>query len=171
MGRSFRSQLAGQVGEHLVVAELGRRGIIATTLAGNVPDIDILAYANGASCHIQVKSWTSGDVSLNASRYLRIEVESGCQRVLGLHEDSDQSLVYVFVRLGERAGLDRFFLMRQIDLQNIIRVGYISWLAPHGGIRPRNADTTHFALRMTELEAYEDNWQVIGAALESRNHK
>jgi hypothetical protein len=42
MARSFKTQLAGQIGESLVVAELGRRGIVATTFAGNVPDIDLL---------------------------------------------------------------------------------------------------------------------------------
>lgn len=47
MPRNFNTQLAGQVGESLVVAELGRRGIVATALAGNVPDIDILAYRDG----------------------------------------------------------------------------------------------------------------------------
>ena len=47
MARDFSAQLAGQIGEALVVAELGRRDIIATASSGNVPDIDILAYKNG----------------------------------------------------------------------------------------------------------------------------
>ena len=42
MARSFKTQLAGQIGEALVVAELGRREIVATAFAGNVPDIDLL---------------------------------------------------------------------------------------------------------------------------------
>ena len=40
----------------MVVAELGRRGIVATAFAGNVPDIDIVAYADGATTHLQVKT-------------------------------------------------------------------------------------------------------------------
>lgn len=47
MERNFNTQLAGQIGESLVVAELGRRGIVATAFAGNVPDIDLLAYGYG----------------------------------------------------------------------------------------------------------------------------
>jgi len=43
LARNFSTQLAGQIGESLVVAELGRRGIVATAFAGNVPDIDLLA--------------------------------------------------------------------------------------------------------------------------------
>ena len=49
-------KLTGQIGEHLVVAELGRRMIIATPFSGNVPDIDVIAYANKKSTHIQVKA-------------------------------------------------------------------------------------------------------------------
>lgn len=52
MAKSFKTQLAGQIGESLVVAELGRRGIVATAFAGNVPDIDLLAYKNGKTAHI-----------------------------------------------------------------------------------------------------------------------
>lgn len=40
--RNFKAKLAGQIGESVVVAELGRRGIIATAFAGNVPDIDVV---------------------------------------------------------------------------------------------------------------------------------
>jgi hypothetical protein len=36
-------QLARHVGEHLVAAELGRRGYVATPFAGNVPMFDLLA--------------------------------------------------------------------------------------------------------------------------------
>jgi hypothetical protein len=40
-GRS--NKLVGQTGEYLVAAELSRRGLIATTFTGNVPDYDIIA--------------------------------------------------------------------------------------------------------------------------------
>ena len=56
MVKNFNTQLSGQIGEHLVTAELGRLGIIAAPFAGNVPDIDVLAYANGKSVPIQVKA-------------------------------------------------------------------------------------------------------------------
>lgn len=39
-GRS--NQLTRQIGEHLVAAELGRQGFIATPFAGNVPNFDLL---------------------------------------------------------------------------------------------------------------------------------
>ncbi|HEY5505683.1 MAG TPA: hypothetical protein VIK28_11045 [Sedimentisphaerales bacterium] len=43
MKSGYSNQVTRQIGEHLVVAELGRRGILATPFAGNVPDYDILA--------------------------------------------------------------------------------------------------------------------------------
>ena len=42
MATGLSAKLTGQIGEHLVVAELGRRAIIATPFSGNVPDIDVL---------------------------------------------------------------------------------------------------------------------------------
>jgi hypothetical protein len=50
--------LTKQIGEHLVVAELGRNGLIATPFAGNVQNFDlvILPFCNyelrtRAACH------------------------------------------------------------------------------------------------------------------------
>jgi hypothetical protein len=41
--RSGRNNLlTKQIGEYLVAAELGRKGLIAATFTGNVPDFDIL---------------------------------------------------------------------------------------------------------------------------------
>jgi len=63
MQNRFSTKLSGQIGESLCVAELGRRGIIATTFTGNVPDIDVLAYRGGISVPIQVKAQRRGSIS------------------------------------------------------------------------------------------------------------
>ena len=50
-------QLARQIGEHLVVAELGRRGYVAAPFAGNVPKFDLLAAdVDGFAFPVQVKT-------------------------------------------------------------------------------------------------------------------
>jgi len=54
--KNYSTQLAGQIGESLIVAELGRRGIVATAFAGNVPEIDLLAYKDGTTISLQVKA-------------------------------------------------------------------------------------------------------------------
>ena len=43
MGTGRNNKLVGQTGEYLIAAELSRRGYIATTFTGNVPDYDIIA--------------------------------------------------------------------------------------------------------------------------------
>ncbi len=151
MARNFSSQLAGQIGESLVVSELGRRGIIATTFAGNVPDIDILAYRDGVTLHIQVKAWREGDVSFNALRFIQIEFEGNTQTVTGIDDALDPNLTYVFVKIGEKPSLDRYFILRQSQLQSLVHNSYSAWLADKGGIRPRNPTTTHTAVRLIDL--------------------
>ena len=79
--RNFSNQLSGQMGEALVVAELGRLGVVATAFSGNVPDIDILAYKDGRTTAIQVKAWKSGSVSFDARRFLEIEIADNKQTV------------------------------------------------------------------------------------------
>ena len=75
MGKNFNSKLSGQIGESLVVAELGRRGIIATAFAGNVPEIDILAFNDKKSIPIQVKALKDDSLRTKADNYLNIDFD------------------------------------------------------------------------------------------------
>ena len=88
MPRNFKTQLAGQIGESLVVAELGRRGIVATSFAGNVPDIDILAYRAGKTLSLQVKAIRSGSVSFDAKRYMQLEFQGDRQVIAQQESDT-----------------------------------------------------------------------------------
>jgi hypothetical protein len=161
MARSFKTQLAGQIGEALVVAELGRRNIVATALAGNVPDIDLLAYKDGKTAALQVKAWRNGSVSFDATRYLKISIKEEIQTVMGMDESLDPDLIFVFVLIGGELGTDRFFLLRQRNLQSLIEQGYTSFLDKHGGKRPRNASTTHNSVTLEQLAPFEGNWALI----------
>lgn len=161
MSRNFKTQLAGQIGESLVVAELGRRGIVATAFAGNVPDIDILAYANDTTVHLQVKAWRTGSVHFNATRFIHIDFEGERQTVRGLDDTLDGELIYVFVKIGDGAGQDKYFILLQRELQVIILENYGAWLDKHNGVRPRNPKTTHCAVELTSLAQFENNWGLI----------
>ena len=163
--RKFSIQLAGQIGEALVVAELGRRNIVATSLAGNVPDIDLLAYAEGKTLHLQVKSWRSGSVHLNASRFLKITMEGTLQKINGIDTELDSELIYVFIQIGERLGEDKFFILSQGRLQRIVYDHHSSYLAKHKGILPRNPESTHMGLSLLDLKGHQDRWDVIEARL------
>ena len=81
-GRSM--QLTRQIGEHLVAAELGRQGLIATPFAGNVPEFDLLvADKKGRAMPIQVKAINGPSWQFNAKSFLDIETVNGVQRVKG----------------------------------------------------------------------------------------
>lgn len=159
--RKFSTQIAGQIGEALVVAELGRRGIVATSLAGNVPDIDLLAYLDGKSFPLQVKTWRSGSVHLDAKRFLKITMEGTLQKIHGIDTELDPELIYVFVKIGERLGEDSFFILTQGSLQKIVCDHHSAYLAKHNGVRPKSPESTHLSLSLQELKVYQDNWNVI----------
>lgn len=148
------------------MTELGRRGIVATAFAGNVPDIDLLAYKDGKSFAVQVKAWRNGAVSFDATRYLNIEITNEIQTVLSLNDELDPELIFVFVMIGERLGDDRFFLLTQHDLQLLIQESYVSFLGKHGGKRPRNALTTHNSVTLEQLIPFEDNWDLVAKRFE-----
>lgn len=99
----------------LVVAELRRRGVVATNFAGNVPSIDILAYRDGRSTAQQLKSVRSGLVSFDAKRFLTIEFEGNKQIIAKQGPALDGALSYVFVSIGQATGVDRFFILEQRD--------------------------------------------------------
>lgn len=159
--RNFNTQLAGQIGESLVVAELGRRGIVATALAGNVPDIDLLAYRSGRTLALQVKSVRTGSISFDAKRFVTIAFEGDRQIITGTGTALDAALIFVFVSIGQRMGDDCFFILEQGALQSIVHANHTAWLAKHGGIRPKNPQSTHTAVALTQLEQYRDNWAMI----------
>ncbi len=165
MARSFKTQLAGQIGESLVVAELGRRGIVATALAGDVPDIDILAYREGYSLALQVKSVRTGSVSFDARRFMHIEFDGDRQIITGQNLTLDDRLIFVFVGIGAAAHADRFFILEQHDLRHVIHDNHASWLAKHGGVRPKNPHSPHTAVSLAQLEVFENNWALIDMRL------
>ena len=165
MVRNFNTQLAGQIGESLVVSELGRKGFVATAFSGNVPDIDLLAYKNGKTLHLQVKAWRSGTVSFDATRFLNIRMEEDKQIVEGFVDGLDEKLIYVFVNIGEQAGDDKFFILDELCLAGLVMQGYESFLSKHDGVRPRNAKTTHNSVTLEQLSAFSENWNLIDEQL------
>jgi hypothetical protein len=158
-GRSI--QLTRQIGEHLVAAELGRRGLIATPFAGNVPQFDLLvATDEGRSMPIQVKAINGPSWQFNAMNFLKIDIKDGFQTVLGPRKDVYRDLVCVFVLLKE-AGSDVFYTLTVRDLQKLLKSKY------RGGRRPKNPDSTHCALWPQHLESFK-GWKRLHDALAKR---
>jgi len=111
-----KNQLTKQIGEYLVTTELCRRGLIATTFTGNVPDFDIIATdATFSTIPIQVKTiWgIRGAWQFDARKFLNITIDNGIQRVNGKINLSNWNLLCIFVKLNpsdERMGDDEFYI-------------------------------------------------------------
>jgi len=158
-GRSI--QLTRQIGEHLVAAELGRRGLIATPFAGNVPEFDLLvATDDGRSMPVQVKAINGPSWQFNAAKFLEIIIDDGFQTVLGPRKDVYRDLICVFVLL-QTAGSDVFYTLTVRDLQKLLATKY------RGGRRPKNPQSTHCALWPEHLESFQ-GWTRLDNALAKR---
>jgi len=155
MKTGYDTQLTRQIGEHLVVAKLGRMGIIATPFAGNVPDYDILASdRSGHSLPIQVKAINGPSWQFKATAFLKIEFDGKRQIVKGKSPKTNPNLVCVFVLLRPDEH-DDFYILMTSDLQKHFLKHY------KGGVRPRNPKSTHCAIWPKELAVYRDNWKLI----------
>jgi len=165
MSSGRKNQLTKQIGEYLVAAELCRRGLIATTFTGNVPDFDIIATNEKfETIPIQVKTIRGGDWQFDANKFINIAIDDGVQRVIDRTSLPNPDLICIFVCLISQ-GDDEFYIFRLRDLQEIISEGYSQYLTKINGVRPRNANSTHISVNPENLIKFKDNWDLIS------NHK
>lgn len=156
-GRS--TQLTRQIGEHLIVAKLGRLGYIATPFAGNVPDFDLLiADDKGHSIPVQVKAINGGSWQFQITRFLDVEIIDDVQYVKGEQKLPNPNLVCIFVLLAEDEN-DEFFIFQIKDLQAYFSKTY------KGGRRTKNPKSLHCAILPKDLEKFKDNWSLIEKSL------
>ena len=157
-GRSTKT--IGATGEYLVAAELSRRGLIATTFAGNVPDYDIVATdAEFRSVLVQVKAISGTSWQFDFRRFAEMTIE-GQRQVFRRPVKMKRDIVCVMVVLSTY-GSDRFYILRWTELQKIIIKGHRAFLDRHEGIRPRKFDSFHCGLHEKELATYRDNWDLV----------
>lgn len=172
MATGLGTKLVGQVGEHLVCAELGRRGLVAAPFAGNVPGYDLVATDKSyTAVPIQVKTCngTSWQFSLDTLLVIGFDPETGRQRIAGLRKMPNPDLVFVYVWLGHtKKKQDRFFVLTLVELQHITRDHHQAFLERHDGVRPKNPASLHCALSLRHFEPFEDRWDLIREQLEAR---
>ena len=156
-------QLTKMRGEYLVCAELCRRGLLATTFTGNVPEFDILATDKRLqTIPIQVKANAKGDWMLRADFFLNIDYnkEKKIQTIVGKKDFENPKLIHIFVKLADQ-GKDEFYILRLQDLQRIIFKNYNEYLQKHGGRRPQKPESIHTAILSKHLSDYRDNWELL----------
>lgn len=99
------SHQTGRAGEYYVAAELSRRGFDATTFAGNVPAIDVIAVTpDKRTLFIQVKTQTGSGWLVNVDERLR-QPAPDMFWALTLLPKSGESPQYWVVPDGEMRGI------------------------------------------------------------------
>ena len=172
MATGTSNQLARQIGEHLVAAELGRRGYIAAPFAGNVPLFDLLAAnERGVSVPIQVKAIREKNEDRGCSwqfkinSFFNVEVDGITQHNRGrVHIPN---IIHVFVVVADTYGKDRFYVFRREALVKFFEENY--FVSGASRIRPKNPESMHCAIWLKDLECYIDRWDVISEALNETN--
>ncbi len=158
--------LSGKRGNIWWQQRLSRRGYIATTFTGNVPDYDIIASnENGRHVSVQVKasrssSWQFGDIS----RYCQISFKGKYQIVGRPKRCPVQHLVVVFVVIGAERE-DRFYILKWTVLRNLLIKHHKTFLAEHGGKRPKKWDSLHCAILEKILKPHLNKWAVVEECL------
>ncbi len=172
MATGRQNKLTGQLAEHLVCAELGRRGLIATPFSGNVPTFDIVAV--NAACRavpIQVKATRGDNWPTDARDWMQLQLDSatGVQNFGGLRALDAADLIYVCVVVREPgdARRDRFFVLTKADVQAAGVASYTAWMEPKGWRRPRNPASFDCRYTVDHIASFEDNWDLITRRLAS----
>lgn len=160
-------QLARQIGEHLVAAELGRKGYVATPFAGNVPLFDLLAAdMAGRAFSVQVKTVRGLHWQIQAEKLLNIDIDSeGKQHVISRVELLNPDLICIFVMLKSdspdgQTKDDEFYILPICRLQDIVEAGYQARLKVCNP-RPKNPTSTHHTVSRDELKGFRDNWRIL----------
>jgi len=163
-GRS--NQLIKQIGEYLVASELARRGLLAATFSGNVPDFDLIATdLKGSSCLIQVKTIKGGSWQFSIDKFAEITFEGDAQCIGKKKPLPIPELICVFVLTADHYGKDQFFVLEWSQVQDILIANYKRWLDSHGGVRPRKPDSLHCSIVQSDLQKFRDNWSIIDSRL------
>lgn len=144
------TQQVARVGEHLVAAEIHRRGGYAATFAGNMPGVDLLAADAGRTrtVHLQVKTRTKGTWHSNTGRAnKRVRVK-------------DELTFWVLVDLIPPQ--PEFYIAPNWWMENEMYKSHRSHLAKHGGVRPVNPKSKHIGIRTALVAEWKDHWEILG---------
>lgn len=75
-------------------------------------------------------------------------------------EREDEKYFWAFIDL---IGISqpRFFIVPDWWMRTNIYLEHQKFLKQHGGIKPRKPDATHHAIRLKDIEKWEDEWDLI----------
>lgn len=164
MTKGYHNKLTQQIGEYLVCAELARRGLISTPFAGNVPTFDVLATDEVCrTVPIQVKATRGDNWPSVATKWMQIAFDSisGTQIYSGPTTLATPNLIWVCVAIAPPGGRDRFFVLTEAELQQVCAAQHAAWLESKGWKRPRTPEAMDCRWNVSQIEQFEDNWELI----------
>lgn len=149
-GTKLNPQQVAYAGEHLVAAEIHRRGGYAVTFSGNMKGIDLLASdsRHERKIDIQVKTKTAGAWQTSILR--------GQERT----EPDDERSFWILVDL--RPDGPEYYIVPTWWMQNDIHSAHQEYLAKRGGHRAKNDDSTHHSIPMSRVGQWKGRWDVLG---------
>jgi predicted Abi (CAAX) family protease len=146
------SQQVARAGEHLVAAEIHRRGGYAVTFAGNMPEIDILANDADQSrtLAIQVKTKRVGSWQTSLREWTVRHPEVADKRfwiLVDLSQDPDAQ--------------PEFFIVPESWMQEDIDRAHAEYLKRHGGQRARTPTSSHHSISKNRVEQWRGRWDLL----------
>ena len=147
-----RGQRTARAGEYYVAAELNRRGAYAVTFTGNMPDIDVMASNadRTRTVNIQVKA--------KRSKVWQTSTETG--KVAS--KPTDEQSFWVFVDLSDKAGNPNYWVVPDWWIRNNIHEEHDGYLSKHGGVRPKNSNSTHHSITEKRIVSWRNRWDILG---------
>lgn len=164
MATGLSNKLAGQIGEYLACAELGRRGFIATAFTGNVPEYDLLVCNESLeTIPVQVKTSRGTSWISRADQWLDIRIDDASKKQVnrGPLAIRNPKLIFICIALGSSRAEDRFFICEKADIQKVCIASYTRWMDPKGWIRPVNYKSLDNRYSVEDLQQFENNWALI----------
>lgn len=176
MATGLSNKLTGQIGEYLACAELGKRGFIATSFTGNVPEFDLIITNDElATMPIQVKTTRGKNWPTKADLWINIKINEHEKKQvdLGNVKIEHPELIYICVALAELASgeKDRFFILTKRELQDICSKNYREWISRLNWKRPRNYKSLDNRYYINDLLQYENNWKIIEEKINKQGRK
>ncbi len=147
---SIPSQLVGIAAEHFVVAELSRRGYIASLTARNTRGVDIQVsdLDESSFAHIQVKGIQAG-----LNRWPLNEKAESLSR---------PRLFYVFVRLAGLNERPEFYVIPSDVVATCVKADHDEWIRKLGKDGRPHQPTRMRRFLVTAAAKYRDKWDVLG---------
>jgi len=166
----MKTTSTGRLAEHLVCAELGRRGLVATTFTHNIPKFDLVVVDdNCCMLPIQVKGTNDLSWTFDADKLMEInfDEEKQTQSIVGIKACSDPELIWVCVVVkpptnpSESQPRDQFFICTKRKIHQICVNNYRMMLERYGGHRPRKWKSLRYFWSTADLGEFENKWETI----------